>query len=232
MADFKLQLQRELVDAAARRPARTHHRTSPAIVPAVTLACIAALALALHPWSSDPGSKPATRSAFAEQLALLGVLRDKHPADNDRQVLAETRNYTRAQMPVRPGYARLLGKAPSGYAFILLPVTHFTKLAPGKDGTFSPKTIRDGICLMRRGSEGGAGMCVTTRQLQAGELNGALAGQAYGVVPDGIVAVRPHGRTTTVPVNRNFYVFPAPAGNDFRVTWLDAQGNPVTPHRP
>jgi hypothetical protein len=69
---------------------------------------------------------------------------------------------------------------------------------------------RDGLCLMRRGTQGGAGICGSTDDLLSGRLWGALAGQVYGVVPDGVTAVQPLPGAPLVPVRRNFYVYDDP----------------------
>ena len=130
-------------------------------------------------------------------------------------------------MPIRTGYARLLGKAPSGYAFVLLPVLEFDRLKPSTmvDGKLpTPETIRDGLCLVRRGSQGGAGKCVTTAELEKGSLWNALAGQVFGVVPDSVAAVRPAPGAKPVRVKRSFFVYPAPEPTIPKPVFLDAHG--------
>src|SRR5262249_37261274 len=106
--------------------------------------------------------------------------------------------------------ARLLGKAPSGGAFVLVPVRRFrlTEI-DGAPARLRTRWVPDGLCLMRRGNQGRAGSCPATAALLARALSGSIAGQSYGVVPDGVVAVRPKPGMSPVPVSRNFYVYDA-----------------------
>ncbi len=160
---------------------------------------------------------PAT-SGFAEQRALLGVLGRRQERDSHPQVRATLREY--AELGPRAG--RLLGFAPSGGAFVLLATRRYVSSVGRRP---------DGLCLVRRGSEGGAGICAGTSELRAGRLQGALAGQAYGVVPDGVASVRPAGRDEPVPVRRNFYVYPV-RGSAGSPVWLDAEGKEIPPQDP
>jgi hypothetical protein len=240
MPDFKARLEHELV-AAAGRPRRVRYARGPlpthplpwlaATATAIALAAV----LGLHasaPRSEHPAAKPtptptpAPRARqFDRQLRLLGILRNRTSADNDPQVHAAVRDYTRAGMPVRTGYARLLAKAPSRYAFALLPVLEFDRNTLGLPAKM--QTIQDGICLVRRGSQGGAGQCMTTDELAKGELWFALAGQVYGVVPDSVAAVRPKAGAKPVDVRRNFFVYPAPKPRIGKPIFLDAQGREI-----
>lgn len=242
MPDFKARLERELVIAAGR-PRRVRYARGPLpthplpwfAATAVTLALVAVLGLyALTPPSERPAAKPtptptpAPRSQrFDRQLQLLGILRNRTGADNDPQVHAAVREYTRAGMPVRTGYGRLLAKAPRRYAFVLLPVLEFDRNTQGRPAKM--QTIRDGICLVRRGLQGGAGQCMTTGEVAKGELWFALAGQVYGVVPDSVAAVRPQPGAKPVKVRRNFFVYPAPKPRIRKPILLDSEGREITP---
>jgi hypothetical protein len=255
MTDFQTRLERELVAAAARdgrlRYARSPLPTRPQRLTAAALAVCAsvlvlgivgAVALRPAPRMKTPPVQPAprtpprgpvvTRSTFAEQLALLSVLRNPTAADRDRQVGYEARLWINAGTPVRADYARLLGKAPkSGKAFVLLPVTRFERYGYTLGG---PRTVTEiiynALCLMRRGTQGGAGTCVSMPEFRRTGIFGALAGQIYGVVPDGVTAVRPSRGAAPVPVRRNFYVYSAKHRNpNLRPAWLDARGNVIGP---
>ena len=238
MADFKTRLEGQLVGAAAR-PRRGRYARSPLPTPplpwlaATAAAVVLAAVLAWHSTSPDHAAAPPeirtrvdttprANAGFERQLKLLSVLRGWTRADNDPQVHAAVRAYTRLGMPVRTRYARLLGKAPGGDAFVLLPVLEFDRRRNGRRPT--TKTVRDGLCLVRRGSQGGAGQCVTSAELAKGALWYALAGQVYGAVPDAVAAVRPAPGAKPVKVKRNFFVYPAPEPTIPAPVYLDAQG--------
>jgi hypothetical protein len=178
----------------------------------------------------SPASSAATPTAtggFARQLGLLGVLRDRRPRDNDPEVADSVREWRR--YGPRRGYARLLGKAPSGSAFVLLPVKRYHVMI----GTGArDEMARDGLCLWRRGTQGGVGVCGSTTDLLAGRLWGAVAGQVYGVVPDRVTAVRPLPGAQLVPVRRNFYVYddPRERGPIPPPAWCDPTGRCVPTH--
>ncbi len=216
-------IERELLEAARRRygtrprPAwRSWRLLAPA---AVALGLLAAAWVAVGtpaprdierpavPPAADPPS--VSPGGYARQRELLGVLRDRTAADDDRQVDAVVRGFRRHGP--RAEAARLLGKAPSGGAFVLVPVERFRVLdrrrKTPRDSRIEQIPARDGLCLMRRGNQGGAGICGSTQALLSGSLTGAIAGQSYGIVPDGVLAVRPTPTSRKVPVHRNFYVY-------------------------
>jgi len=241
MADFKARLERELVSAAGR-PRRVRYARSPlpthplpwlgATAAALAVATVLALTGAEPPpersaTTPTPVPTPAPLSPrFDRQLQLLGILRNWRKADNDPQVHAAVREYTRAGLPVRTKYARLLAKAPGRYAYVLLPVLEFDRNTLGSGAKM--QTVRDGICLVRRGPQAGAGQCVTTDELERGALWYALAGQVYGVVPDGVAAVRPEPGAKPVKVKRNFFVYPAPKPAIPKPAYLDAEGRELS----
>lgn len=214
--------------AAAETRSRRGHRLRRA-VPAAALALLAAGAGAAlldrepgpPPDEVEQTARPVPGGGWAEQRSLLGVLRDPRPEDRDAQVRRTMREYRE----LGPRAGRLLGKAPSGSAYVLLATRrhHVTRV---RDGVPVTRRAPDGLCLVRRGTRGGAGACRGTAALRAGEFHGALAGQAYGLVPDGVTHVRPPRRDELVAVRRNFYAYPA--GNDIGPpAWLDAQGEEV-----
>jgi hypothetical protein len=166
---------------------------------------------------------------FQRQTALLEVLRRRTAADDDPQVAATVRDF-RDEQP-RVGSARLLAKTPSGSAYVLVPVRKYMasdSVAGGRPGR--PKEARDGLCLVRRGAQGGAGTCVSTDDLLRGRARGALAGFAYGLVPDVVRQVRPRPGDPLVRVRRNFYVYDVSGwkrGLNNAPEWYDADGRIV-----
>jgi hypothetical protein len=207
--------------------------------PAVWLSVVLSLALAScagdgrgHVDAAAPAAKaPAAwkTSRLGDQLALLRVLRSASRR-HDAQVRLTVREW--ADHGARGRFARLLGKAPSGSAYVLLPVQRYEVLGPGSSGANSDPVVterRNGLCLIRRGTEGGAGQCTSTLGLLRGELHGALAGFGYGVVPDGVARVRPLPGRPTVAVHHNFYVYPARGSRIANADpeWLDASGRSV-----
>ena len=172
---------------------------------------------------------PMSDGGYVKQRVLLGVLRRKTEADRDPQVRQTVRDFR----DERARNGRLLGKAPSGSAFVLVatrryPDARFGRGAPVPGRLDRPvRWRRDGLCLMRRGTQGGAGHCVGTAGLRAGHLRGAIAGQAYGVVPDGVTHVRVPDREEPVPVRRNFYVYRVHGNPGPAPIWLDAKGQEV-----
>lgn len=199
-------LEAALIDAARRHRGRQRPAWRRPVAGVLATGAVLALALALIVLlPGDDVEREATPAGpaaggFTRQLDVLGVLRQRTAADDDPQVRQQVRDWKELQP--RATYARLLAKAPSGGAFVLVPVRRIQR--PG--GTYH----RDGLCLMRRGTQGGVGICGSTEDLQAGNIRSAIAGQVFGVVPDGIKFVRPTEGAEGVPVRRNFYVYDDP----------------------
>jgi hypothetical protein len=152
-------------------------------------------------------------AGFDRQLRHFVVLRDRLPRDDDPQVRAQVRALRRssAVKGVRTRYARLLGHARSGSAYVLIPVRRF---AEGR---------RDGLCLFRRGSQGGAGRCLSTHAIRSGLAHDALAAETYGLVPDGVAFVEPRPGDALVRVRRNFYRYASRGTSRVRPpAWYDA----------
>jgi hypothetical protein len=95
--------------------------------------------------------------------------------------------------------------------------------------TFKQSRPHDALCLMRRGTEGGMGFCSTVDAMRRGQLFGALAGQVYGVVPDGVARVRPPASAAEIPVRHNFFAYSVHLTEPpFRQpVWLDAHGRVI-----
>jgi hypothetical protein len=167
---------------------------------------------------------PASASAdgFSAQRRLLRVLRRPTARDHDRQVAAQLRAMKNSGgvQGIRGRSARMLGKTASGYAYVLLASRRYRSGL----GRWS----RNGLCLTRRGSQGGAGQCQSTADLLAGRIHGALAKETYGLVPDGVVRVVPRAGDRPVQVHRNFYRYASRGTSRVRAPkWLDAHGHIV-----
>lgn len=169
-----------------------------------------------------PPARASTGRAYARQRARLTVLRTRIPEDRDPQV----RRVERELDHTWRGTGRWLGEASPGYAYVLVAVRRYLK---GLDPlTQKPDYGRDGLCLRRRGSQAGMVVCGSLRDLLGGRLHGAMAGRTFGLVPDGVAAVRPRPSADPVPVTRNFYVYDAKGTSQIRSPeWLDAAGKPV-----
>jgi hypothetical protein len=176
---------------------------------------------------------PASDPPVAPDPLQLSVFRHATHRDQDpqvRQTVHEMRLEHHLFRGVVATKARLLGKAPSGSAYVLVPVRHYLD-ASGFPAGRTPEWKTNGLFLDRRGTQGGAGHMVSPAQFRHGELYGALAGYAYGVVPDGVVTVRAPGGRSAVKVNRNFFVYPARLRGPIpQPDWYDANGH-VVPKR-
>ena len=201
-------IERELLEAA-RRLIRPAPATCVAPVAAARPAPAAvALGLLTVTWgrgrcapaadverpAPSPAADPpyASPGGYVRQRELLGVERNRTAADGDRQVAAVVRGFRRNGP--HAGAARLLGKAASGGAFragagrALLGArfapgrrrgTHASRRSPRETAPHAPRQPGRGRHLR------------SMQALLSGSLIGAIAGQSYGVVPDGVVAVRP-----------------------------------------
>lgn len=185
--------------------------------------------------AAPPASPQAADSSFAVQRAVLSVLRDREARDDDPRVRREIRDWRQVEhvRGVRAQYARLLGVAPSGSGYVLVPTESYDD--PGRPdpatGRVRSRRRPNGLCLVRQGTQGGAAQCYSTSDVLRGRARDQLAGFAYGLVPDGVHAVRPSPGDRPVRVKRNFYVFPwrwqerrNPAPDP---EWLDAHGQVV-----
>jgi hypothetical protein len=231
-------IERALVEAARRRYPRRRRTTARAGAALLAAAALAvALVWVLDPLASEraderpapapttaPSPAPPRESAdgFERQLSLLGVLRTPS-AGTDGQA----RDQIRAWHELRPraGYARLLGSRANGAAFLLVPVARYEPTMWPNDATrrFKPKWAPDGLCLMSARDPRATGICGSTQDLLDGSLSGERAGQVFGVVPDGVVAVRPAPGMKQVPVHRNFYVYEYTPTRD-APAWCDRAG--------
>jgi hypothetical protein len=241
VADLQNRIEQQLV-AAAHRRTRLRYARLPLPRPTTLAGSAAATAIALalvsgaaviqrHSDGPTSDERPAVSApaadSFAAQLAALGVLRERTAGDDDPQVAKTVKGFG---PEARADYARLLDKAPSGSAFVLVPVKHYRQTTL-TNGRLITRTVNNATCLMRRGTQGGAGDCKTTAQLRAHGITGALAGQYYGLVPDGVAAIRLVRNGAPIPVERNFWVTPDPGrGVQIRIEWLDEQGRVL--HRP
>jgi hypothetical protein len=121
--------------------------------------------------------------------------------------------------------------APSGSAYVLMAVSGWRdyigmKIRPDGGWAIKRSPPHDALCLMRNGTQGGAGSCTTVEAMRRGALRGIIAGQAYGVVPDGVARIRPAGSATEIPVRHNFFTYSArPRERPYpQPIWLDPHG--------
>jgi hypothetical protein len=188
----------------------------------VALAGVAALSHPAHEARDRIAPAAATGDGFSAQRQWLRVLRHPMARDRDRQVAAQLSalKHSGGVRGIRARSARMLGKAASGYAYILVAARRYRSGL----GRWS----RNGLCLFRRGAQGGAGQCQSTADLLAGRIHGALAKETYGMVPDGVVNVVPRAGDRPVRVHRNFYRYASRGTSRVQLPhWLDAGGQPV-----
>jgi hypothetical protein len=183
---------------------------------------------------SGAGSASTYGYAAAETpLTSLAILRS--PQARHFEVGHEVRSWLHGGSITAVRRARLLGRAPSGSAYVLLAVSGWHDVISITHHDHDPYLIfkqsrsHDALCLMRRGTEGGMGLCSTVEAMRRGALFGALAGQVYGVVPDGVARVRPPGSETEIPVRHNFFAYSAHLTKPPfpQPTWLDAHGRVI-----
>lgn len=234
MTDFLDQYARQF-RAAAEKEASRGRRVSAAPLAVAGLAA-AAVAVAVVGNEADTVErdidttprKIARPGGFGTQRRLLRVLRIPTRADRDPQVRGTVREYR----DLGPRTARLLGFTPSGGAYVLLATREYEEfiqprppIEPGED--FETRTHRNGLCLIRQGTQGDAVQCLGTAAIRAGLLAGAAAGEVYGVVPDGVTHVVPPRGHPPVRVRRNFYRYPARGNPGPAPIWLDTRGDEV-----
>jgi hypothetical protein len=217
---------------------------------AVAVALLAGAALAASGvWSPQLGNPKYGRptvgksSPPADQLRALGVLRrPQQAADRGPPARYALRFLGPNSHGVRLAYVRLLARGPGGRGFVLVPIERYD---PGPPPTpafkraFAPKS--NALCVFAQASDGGGKDCYSTADLLAGRAStGSIGRETYGLVPDGVAAVRLEfvtGQTLTVPVRGNFYVTDSPRERRHAAhspaaaveaeIWLDANGRPL-----
>jgi len=216
-----------------------------------------ALAIGLGPILRDFEGQTVSASAGAppaEQLALLGILRDPPPGAYVNHATLGS-----SLMPgihgIRTNYIRLLPPAPGFPHQLLYTVTSGDFGAARFDpavGAYVPTDAKNLICVQQVEAGGVGGDCTDTSVLTSGHWRESAGLDGYGLVPDGVARVILHypdhpDQTETVTENTfSWQGYPAPAGPIEKgngqpspgptpevpasVTWLDAYGNVISTH--
>jgi len=198
--------------------------------------------------SASTGAPP------AEQLALLGILRDPPPgAYVDPATLGSS--LMAGIHGIRTNYIRLLPPAPGFPHQLLYTVTSAdfgaARFNPAV-GAYVPTEANNLICVQQVEAGGVGGDCTDTGVLTSGHWLESAGLDGYGLVPDGVASVILHypdhpAQTETVTENTfSWPGYPGPAGPitngggqpspgptpEFpaSITWLDANGNIIATH--
>jgi hypothetical protein len=190
----------------------------------------------------------------AEQLALLGILRDPPPgAYVDAAALGPV--FLPGLKGIRTNYIRLLPPAP-GFPRQLLITVASSDFGPARFnpsvGAYTPTEAKNGICIERMDTGGVGGDCTDTSVLTSGHWLESAGLDGYGLVPDGVATVVLHygdhpDKTERVTENTfSWRGHRGPAGPTTNggaqpspgptpefpasITWLDAHGNVLSTH--
>jgi hypothetical protein len=217
-----------------------------------------AIAIGLGPILHDFLGQPVSTNADAppaEQLALLGILRDPPPGAS-----VDPRTLGSSILPgvhgIRMHYIRLLPPAPGFPRQLLYTVTSGDFGAAQFDsavGAYVPTKAKNLICVQQVDARGVGGNCTDTSVLTSGQWLESVGLDGYGLVPDGVARVVLHygdhpDQTETVTDNTfSWQGYPGPAGPvtdgggqpspgptpevPTSITWLDSRGNVISTHR-
>jgi hypothetical protein len=213
-----------------------------------------AVAIGLGPVLRDFEGQTISGSAEAppaEQLALLGILREPppgtyvNPATLGSSLMAGIHG-------IRTSYIRLLPPAPGFPDQLLYTVTSGDFGAARWDptvGAYVPTEAKNLICVQQVEAPGVGGDCTDTSALTSGQWRESAGLDGYGLVPDGVASVILHypdhpAQTETVTDNTfSWQGYPAPKGPithgtpqtepgptpevPASITWLNANGDVV-----
>jgi hypothetical protein len=190
----------------------------------------------------------------AEQLALLGILREPPPgAYVDAATLGPV--FLPGLKGIRTNYIRLLPPAP-GFPRQLLLTVASSDFGPARFnpsvGAYTPTEAKNGICVESIEAGGVGGDCTDTSVLTSGRWLESRGLDGYGLVPDGVASVilhYPNHPAQTEKVTENtfsWHGYPGPAGPitngggrpspgptpvfPASITWLNANGDVVATH--
>ncbi len=251
MDDFITRFEQQLL--ASRRPRLATRRGRVALGALVAIALAGGTATAaIAPWQPELGPQHPRQFTITDspppraQLAELGVLRRPQTAtDRGASVRQALQFFGNSVDGVRTNYVRALRSDSSGSDAVLVPVASYRLNLPSPPAD-APPAVRqrmlpasDGLCLFVRDAiDGGAQSCSSLADLIAGRISGAMdrAGRAlfYGLVPEGIYAVRLRiagADSVTATVRDNFYAVESPLGSRGisveGIDWLDSRGRPI-----
>jgi hypothetical protein len=226
-----------------------------AVLTAVAAVATPAIAIGVGPIVRDFWGQPVSTTADAppaEQLALLGILRDPPPGTSvDPATLGSS------IMPgvhgIHMNYIRLLPPAPGFPHQLLYTATSGDFGAAQWDpavGAYVPTEAQNLICVEQVEARGVGGDCTETSVLTSGHWRESDGLDGYGLVPDGVATVVLHYRdhpaqTETVTDNTfSWQGYPGPKGPitngtpqtepgptaevPASITWLNANGGVVS----
>jgi hypothetical protein len=233
---------------------RGRHRMI-AVLVAVAAVATPAIAIGVGPIVRDFAGQPVSTSAGAppaEQLALLGILRDPPPGASVDPATLEALGFPEIH-GIRTNYIRLLPPAPGFPHQLLYTVTSGELRAPNPAlGLKVPPETKNLICVEEVDAGGAGGTCSPTSVLTSGRWLESAGLDGYGLVPDGVATVVLHypdhpAQTEAVTENTfSWQGYPAPEGpiiNGGRhpspgptpeipasITWLNANGEILSTH--
>jgi hypothetical protein len=190
----------------------------------------------------------------AEQLALLGILRDPPPGTSvDPGTLGSS--ILPGVHGIRMNYIRLLPPAPGFPRQLLYTVTSGDFGAAQFDsavGAYVPTKAKNLICVQQVDAHGVGGDCTDTSVLTSGHWLESVGLDGYGLVPDGVAGVvlhygdHPHQTETVTDNTFSWQGYPGPAGPvtdgggqpspgptpevPTSITWLDSRGSVISTH--
>ena len=216
-----------------------------------------AVAIGLGPILRDFEGQTVSSSAEAppaEQLALLGILREPPPGTYvDPATLGSS--LMSGIHGIRMNYIRLLPPAP-GFPHQLLYTVTSADFGPAQwdpaVGAYVPTEAKNLICVQQVEASGVGGDCTDTSVLTSGHWRESAGLDGYGLVPDGVATVVLHypdhpAQTETVTDNTfSWRGYPGPKGPitngtpetepgptaevPSSITWLNANGDVLSTH--
>jgi hypothetical protein len=199
--------------------------------------------------STSAGAPP------AEQLALLGILRDPPPGTYVDPATLGGPVFMGGLKGIRTKYIRLLPPAP-GFPHQLLFTAESGDFGPARFdpavGANVPTEAKNLMCVDEVEADGVGGNCQPTSVLRSGHWTESAGLHGYGLVPDGVATVilrYPDHPAQTETVTDNTYSwqgYPAPEGPIINggghpspgptpeiassITWLNANGEVIATH--
>ena len=238
-----------------QRFSRTGRLRMLAVLTAVAAIATPAIAIGVAPILRDFFGQPVSTTADAppaEQLALLGILRDPPPgASVDPATLGSS--ILPGVHGIRMNYIRLLPPAP-GFPHQLLYTATSGDLGVGDPpvGADPATETKNLICVEEVEASGAGGDCTDTSVLTSGHWLESAGLDGYGLVPDGVATVvlrysdHPAQAETVTDNTFSWQGYPAPAGPitgnggqpspgptpeiPTSITWLDSHGKVLATH--
>jgi len=228
-----------------------------AVLTVIAAIATPAIAIGVGPIVRDFWGQPVGTSADAppaEQLALLGILRDPPPGTS-----VDPATLGASIMPgvhgIRTNYIRLLPPAPGFPHQLLYTVTNGDFGGGRWDpavGAYVPTEASNLICVEEVEAGGVGGDCTPTWVLTSGDWRESAGLHGYGLVPDGVATVvlrYPDHPAQTETVTENTFSwqgYPASKGPVIKgtpqtepgptpeipssITWLNAAGEIISTH--